>query len=61
MPTEIEQIKVEDSTRTVEYKSGYRYATNVAIFRIVEMWESAVRSALAINEMLPNKDNSKKT
>lgn len=44
--------KVEDSTRTVEYKNGYRYATNVAIFRIVEMWEMAVKSALAINEML---------
>lgn len=44
--------KVEDSTRTAEYKNGYRYATNVAIFRIVEMWEMAVKSALAINEML---------
>lgn len=44
--------KVEDSTRTVEYKNGYRDATNVAIFRIVEMWEMAVKSALAINEML---------
>lgn len=43
---------VEDSTRDVEYKTGYRDATNVAIFRIVEMWEMAVKSALAINEML---------
>lgn len=48
--------KVEDSTRTAEYKNGYRYATNVAIFRIVEMWEMAVKSALAINEMLAEEE-----
>lgn len=44
--------RVEDSHRQAEYKSGYRDATNCAIYRIVEMWEMAVKSALAINEMI---------
>lgn len=34
------------------YKDGYRVATKLATHRIAELWESAVRSALAINEML---------
>ena len=34
------------------YKDGYRVATKLATHRIAELWESAVRSALEINEMI---------
>lgn len=44
--------KIEESNRPASYKDGYRAATKLATHRIAELWESAVRSALAINEML---------
>lgn len=44
--------KIQESNRPESYKDGYRAATKLATHRIAELWESAVRSALAINEML---------
>lgn len=44
--------KIQESNRPASYKDGYRAATKLATHRIAELWESAVRSALAINEML---------
>lgn len=44
--------KIQESNRPEIYKDGYRAATKLATHRIAELWESAVRSALAINEML---------
>lgn len=44
--------KIQESNRPESYKEGYRAATKLAAHRIAELWESAVRSALAINEML---------
>ena len=44
--------KIQESNRPESYKEGYRAATKLASHRIAELWESAVRSALAINEML---------
>lgn len=44
--------KIQESNRPESYKDGYRAATKLATHRIAELLESAVRSALAINEML---------
>lgn len=44
--------KIQESNRPESYKNGYAAATKLATHRIAELWESAVRSALAINEML---------
>lgn len=45
--------KIQESNNLPQgYKDGYRVATKLATNRIAELWESAVRSALAINEML---------
>lgn len=44
--------KIQESNRPESYKDGYAAATKLATHRIAELWESAVRSALAINEML---------
>ncbi|MDK4238593.1 hypothetical protein QPX08_03535 [Corynebacterium propinquum] len=44
--------KIQESNRPESYKDGYAAATKLATNRIAELWESAVRSALAINEML---------
>ena len=44
--------KIQESNRTESYKDGYAAATKLATHRIAELWESAVRSALAINEMI---------
>ena len=44
--------KIQESNRPERYKEGYRAATKLAAHRIAELWESAVRSALAINEMI---------
>lgn len=44
--------KIQESNRPESYKDGYRAATKLATHRIAELWESAVRSALAINEMI---------
>lgn len=44
--------KIQESNRPESYKDGYAAATKLATHRIAELWESAVRSALAINEMI---------
>lgn len=44
--------KIQESNRPESYKDGYAAATKLATNRIAELWESAVRSALAINEMI---------
>lgn len=44
--------KIQESNRPESYKDGYRAASKLATHRIAELWESAVRSALAINEMI---------
>ncbi|MDK4288704.1 hypothetical protein QPX14_08180 [Corynebacterium pseudodiphtheriticum] len=45
--------KIQESNHLTDgYKDGYYVATKLATHRIAELWESAVRSALAINEMI---------